>query len=82
MNVWKDGGHQIAGARKSFTVVAGQYLRIRMNYLQQTGTARLARQIRNGKAQLKRYIKALNKAYPTGKRWTGSLITYPPYKKQ
>ncbi|OIH94366.1 PA14 domain-containing protein [Curtobacterium sp. MCBA15_001] len=41
-NDWGPHGPHIQAATKPFTVVAGQSLRIRLNYLQQTGTARLA----------------------------------------
>jgi RHS repeat-associated protein len=51
------GGHSphIASGTKTFTVAAGQSLRVRLNYLQQTGAARLALAM----------IPA-SKAYPTG----------------
>ncbi|RUQ10137.1 PA14 domain-containing protein [Curtobacterium sp. HSID17257] len=42
INDWGPHGPHIAAATKPFTVAAGQSLRIRLNYLQQTGTSRLA----------------------------------------
>ncbi|MGU3410563.1 RHS repeat-associated core domain-containing protein [Microbacterium sp. M1A1_1b] len=41
-----------------------------------------ARSIRLGQRQLRRYIRELNKQFPHGKRFTGHVQTYKPYKRR